>query len=254
MDSSPKDVKMEEFMFEEEKNEEQEVVQPVNETEEVVEPQEEPQETESATPQEAVTQEEEGKVPYSRFQEVNEEKNWYKQQLEKQMAQPQVQPQPQPQPTQSEVDNLIVNAPDAQTKEFWRTVKNVAKAEAKEEISSKEKVYQGQIQTLSRVISQMRSRDFRKEFPDIKAGSEDENEIAKRINMGLPSEEAYWAVMGPRGVERQVKKQVRQTIQQKKQANVETSSGVSSSSQTPTKESWEENIRKNYGAAMEGKF
>ena len=78
---------------------------------------EQTQETQTSPVQEEVTQEsaEESKIPYSRLKEVVDEKNWYKQQLEKRLQQEQSQQQFQ-QPAQ-QLPQELGNTPEE--REFW---------------------------------------------------------------------------------------------------------------------------------------
>lgn len=174
--------------------------------------------------QEEVEEQETEDVPlheHPRFKEVIEEKNWYKNQMEQLM---QLQQAPQQQPTTPQEPQERGNTPEE--REFWRAQRQIAKEEA-------ERVYQSkvtpQLQAGAAELARMKLREFRSNHPDVKANSPEEMEIANRIKTGYDIEDAYWATMGPRGVQRaadqQVKKQ-KQKIVAKKQANVEHTGSV----------------------------
>src|SRR3990167_8953146 len=85
------------------------------------------QETEAGTPQKPENQEpvEETTVPYSRFKEVVDEKNWHKQQMERMLQERQSQQQfQQPQQPPQELGNT------PEEREFWRMQRQIAKEEA----------------------------------------------------------------------------------------------------------------------------
>jgi hypothetical protein len=181
-------------------------------------------ETENVTPQqttpEPVEPKEEGRIPYSRFKDVVEEKNWLKQQLEMQLQQR----QPAQQPTQDPEAGMT-----AEERVFWQRQRAIAREEAM-------KVSQEQMGQIRPVIdagrmelAQMKVLQFRKDHPDIKPNSPEEMDIAQRINQGYTPDDAYWATVGPRGFKvatEQVKQQAKQQIVAKKMANVDTSTSI----------------------------
>ena len=211
--------------MEENENVTEEVVQPQSENQEVAAP-EVAQETETPTPEQGVTQEQEVQnVPYERFKEDNDEKNWLKQQLEQSITRPQPQ-QPIQQPQQPH--NPYAGM-DAETEKFYRNAdertRNIVREEGKRTLQT---IEAGKLE-----IAKMRTDQFFQSHEDIKRGSPEETEIAKRITMGYNTDDAYWSVMGPRGVKPAVnkaKQQVQQKFQQKKQANVESTPGIPNSS------------------------
>ena len=194
---------------------------------------EETQETQTPAKEE-VTQEpvEEAKIPYSRLKEVVDEKNWYKQQLERSLQQqPQQQPQQPQQPSQE-----LGNNPEE--REFWRTQRQIAREEAL-------KVGQEQLGQIRPVIdagrmelAQMKVQQFRTEHSDIKPNSPEEIAIAEKIQMGYLPEDAYRSVMWDSKVadtEKQKSQSDKQKIEAKKQANVEQRS-IPQGATPPTKE------------------
>lgn len=190
-------------------------------------------EAETATPKEEATQEpveqEEGKIPYSRFKEKVDEANWLKQQLELTIQQRQQQLSVQ-QPTQDPYAGMT-----AEEERFWKGIDKRIEQRASEIAETKIRQISPVIDAGRMELAQIKVQQFRAQHPDIKANSPEEMEIAQRIQMGLTPDDAYWATMGPRGrqvVEKQVKQQVKQQIVAKKLANVETSSSVPIHSQS----------------------
>jgi hypothetical protein len=93
-------------------------------------------------------------------------------------------------------------------------------------------------------LATIKLQQFRKEHPDVKSDSPEEYAIARKMNearaMGYPmnAEEAYWIVMGNKGLrvaETKVKQQTKKQIEAKKQANVEQRS-IPAGNNLPTKE------------------
>ena len=193
---------------------------------------EETQETQTPPAQKGVTQEtEEAKIPYSRLKEIVDEKNWYKQQLERSLQQ-----QPQQQPQQPTQDPYAGMTPEEE--KFWRTQRQIAREEAIK--VSQEHI--GQIKPIIDAgrmeIAQGHVREFRRDHPDIKPNSPEEIAIAEKIQMGYFTEDAYRSVMWDSKVadtERQKSQSDKQKIEAKKQANVEQRS-IPQGATPPTKE------------------
>lgn len=190
----------------------------------------EAQETEPVTQEQAETQEQKGDVPFHehpRFKEIIDEKNWYKKQLEESYQRQQPPAQQTQQPQKPEYSNMT---PDEER--FWRAVDERAAIKAKEQFEKLNPTINAGLQE----IASMKVQQFRASHPDIKADSPDEMAIAGRIKVGYNPEDAYWSVMGPRGVQR-AKETAMKTVQQKniqkKQANVERSPSVNSGKVAP---------------------
>ena len=191
---------------------------------------EQTQETQTPPAQEGVTQEpvEESKIPYSRLKEVVDEKNWYKQQMERMLQQQQSQQQFQ-QPTQDPYANMT-----ADEEKFFRMIDARA-----------EKIAESKLRQISPVIdagrmelAQMKVQQFRMQHPDIKANSSEEIAIAEKIQIGYLPEDAYRSVMWDSKVaetEKQTNQTNKQKIEAKKQANVEQKS-IPAGAVSPTKE------------------
>ena len=122
------------------------------------------QETETPTPQEGITQEqeeqqteEEQRVPYSRVKEVVDEKNWYKQQMESILQRQQ--PQQPSQPTTDPYSGMT-----AEEEKFWRAVDARA-----------EKIAEQKVKQISPIIdagrmelAAMKVQQFRASHPDVR--------------------------------------------------------------------------------------
>lgn len=213
--------------------------------------QQEPQtpETETPTPQQGETQEQEEQpeetkeeTPFHehpRWQEVQREKEWYKQQMERMIEQKESQQTPPPQqPQESNYQNMT-----PEEERFWRAVDDRAAKIANREVQKMNPMLDAGL----REIAEMKVSQFRKDHPDIKSNSPEEVQIASRIQQGYLPNDAYWSVMGPQGIQKAVEKgkqQVKRKTEMKKQANVENSPSVSSSSQPTPKETIEQTFER----------
>ena len=215
---------------------------------EVTEELQQTQEKETVTPKETVTQEqeeqtvvqeEEPRIPYTRFKEKVDEANYLKGLLERQLQAQQSQQQIR-QPTQDPYAGMT-----PEEERFWRMQRQIAREEA-------QKVTQEQLGNIQPVIdagrmelAQIKVGEFRRTHPDIKPNSPDELEIAQRIQMGYTPDDAYWSIMGPRGIktaEDRGKQQVKQQIEAKKKANVESSASIPQQAQPKPKKSWRDDF------------
>ena len=195
-----------------------------SEAEETPVAQEEGVGTEPVSPQQTETPppEEEQRVPYDRFKDVVDEKNYYKQLLDRQMSQP----APVPEAPKEKVPQEIGATPEE--REFWQMQRKIAREEAESVASVERDKYQAEMQATRTEQARFRMQEFRRTHTDIRPGSNEEREIAqKMIAYKMTENDAYWSVMGPRGVQsanRNAEKQVKQKMQVKKQANVVNSS------------------------------
>lgn len=207
-----------------------------------VEETQEPEGQEKATPQEAVSpevQEPEQQVPYERFKSVIDEKNYWRQQAEALAKHPPtVQPQAQPTP-QDPYAGM-----NADEEKFWRTTDDRARKIAEEVATKKEKQFQTQLQAQAQQVAQQNTINFRREHPDIKENSPEEIQIAQKMMQGFNSNDAYWSVMGPKGVQNAqstAQTKVKEQMQAKKKANVE-QSGVQTAGLPQTSKSFREDL------------
>lgn len=160
---------------------------------------------------------------HPRFKEIVDEKNYWRE-MALRLQQPTQQQLPPQQP------QVMGNTPEE--REFWKQVDDRARIQA-EKIRQET---QPQIQAAQAEFARMKVVEFRRGHPDIKPNSSDEIEIAGLIRTGYDPDHAYWAVMGPRGVQtakQQGAQEVKQQMQVKRQANVE-GQGVPSQSGLPS--------------------
>jgi len=190
-------------------------------------------ESSTAAPVETTTSkvEQEKVVPYDRFKEVADEKNYWREQA---MAASQRQ-QPAQQ-TQEPSDPYA--GMDAQTKVFWQEVDKRTETKIKAAKEEARRDYQSTIDALSLQTAKIQEKLFRNDAKDVVAGSPEELEIANLVRAGLDLERATWAIMGPKREAAaksvaQVKQQVK--TQQKAQANLENAS-MPANNGIPTKE------------------
>jgi len=181
--------------------------------------QDQTQGTQEGTAQQPVIQEpqEEAKIPYSRFKEVNDERNWFKSQLEQKLNQSSQQQPPQPTTPQQELGNT------PEEREFWALQRKIAREEAEKIVGKVSPMIDaGRVE-----LAQIKVQQFRAAHPDVKANSNEELMIAQRISSGYLPEDAYRVVMWDKNVSKnaqQININNRQKIEAKKQANVEQSS------------------------------
>ena len=181
---------------------------------------------EQGTP-EPEEQQEEGRIPYSRFKEKVDEANWYKTQLEQRLNQPTQQPIQQP--TTNQYASMT-----PEEERFWRAVDDRAGKIADDKLRQITPV----IEAGRMELAQSKVFQFRQSHPDIRPNSPEEMEIAQRISSGYLPDDAYWSIMGPRGIrvaEEKGKQQAKQQLEAKKKANVEARTSVNATTVVPTK-------------------
>ena len=171
-------------------------------------------------------------VPYDRFKEVADEKNYWREQA---MRISQNQPTAQP-VTQQQPDPYA--GMDANTKVFWQEVDKRSEQTARKLVAEKETQYQATIDALVLQNAKVQEKLFRNEAKDVVAGSPEEREIANLIRMGLDPDRAAMAVMGEKRIaaaksEAQVKQQLK--TQDKAKAAIDTPS-MPVNNGIPTKE------------------
>lgn len=169
---------------------------------------------------------------HPRWKEMQEEKNYWREMAMKLQQQPSQQPPKQPE--------VMGNTPEE--REFWRQVDDRARIQA-EKIRQET---QPQIQAAQAEFARMKVVEFRRNHSDVKPNTPDEGEIANLIRQGYDPDHAYWAVMGPRGVQtakQQATQQVKQQMQVKRQANVEGSGVPSQSGLSAPKKSFIDDLK-----------
>ncbi len=207
------------------------------------EPTQEPDGTVEA-PLEPVTPEvlEEQKVPYNRFKEKVDEANYYKRLLEQTVARP-IQPQTPQQP----VDPY--QGMDAETRLFYQNQEKMMRRIADEKAVELENKYQRESAYQKQIIGNLLGKEFTRSHPDIKEGSMEQEQIVNKIRVGYDSDDAYWSVMGPRGIQNAkvtARTEVKQQFQAKKKANVETT-GLNPSGLPPAKKSFRDELAEEIG-------
>jgi hypothetical protein len=197
----------------------------ISATPEVQQEAQEAEGTETGTPQQPDNQEQ--NVPFNehpRFKELIEEKNWYRQQLERASLN-------QPQPQQPTTDPYASMTPEEER--FWRAVDQRAERIAEAKIQRVNPMLESGL----RELTNMKVQQFRDAHKDIKPNSPEELAIAQRIQQGYIPEDAYRAVMWDRrsaDAEKQANSNIKQKIEAKKQANVEQKS-IPQGAGAPTK-------------------
>jgi len=174
---------------------------------------------------------EEGRVPYDRFKEVNDEKNYWRQQAERLSQQPVQQPKEEADP--------YAQFTDPQTKLFYQEMDKRMVKLAKRIASEEKAPILRQNEILTQQIAQLQHAKFKEDNTDVVEGSPEEARIAQLISQGVPMQEATWAVMGPKRVAKvQTAKQQKQTkkVEMKQKANLATSTSVPAQSGLPPQE------------------
>lgn len=207
------------------------------------EPTSEPEGTEPA-PTEPVTPEgqEEQSVPYNRFKEINDARKAAEERERRLMEM--LQRQQLPQTPQQPVDPYA--GMDADTRLFYQSQEKMMRKIADEKAQELEAKYQKQSVYQQQIIGNLLGKEFTRAHPDIKDGSMEQEQIVQKIRIGYDSDDAYWSVMGPRGLTNAkvtAQKEVKQQFQAKKKANVETV-GIQPSGLPPAKKNFKEDLRK----------
>ena len=164
---------------------------------------------------------EENRVPYDRFKEVNDEKNYWRQQAERLST-------PQPVAPTVEADPYAAYT-DPQTKLFYQDMDKRMDTRARKIAEEAKAPIIRQNEILTQQIAQLQHKQFKTDNTDVVEGSLEETEIAQLISQGVPMEKATWAVMGPKrvakaGIAKQQK--VNKKVEMKQKANLATSSAV----------------------------
>ena len=172
----------------------------------------------------------------SERQEVTSREKWLQSQLEQTLQRPQAQ-LPTQQPSPKAIDANIANAQDAETKMYWQNMKQIVNEAANDIATSKIKATEERMKKMETAYTQREAlrlaKEFKKDYPGIKAGSVEEKRAIELMNMGYPIEHAAIIAQGDKGLktaETRGRQQAQQKFQQKKQANVESMPGIPNSS------------------------
>jgi hypothetical protein len=200
------------------------------------------------TPQEG-GQDSEQSVPYDRFKEVNDERNYLREQVNALAQKPHVQQGPVS-PTQEADPYAGMNA---ETKVFYQDLDQRAAKIASKEVQKAEERHKQLVENLQVQNARIQAKLFRQEQADVIPGSKEENEIARYISMGIPPDKAAMAVMGDKRINsaKSGKTQIQKTkAEQKAQANLETA-GIPTNSGIPTGEklSYRDDLDRRFRAA-----
>jgi len=168
-------------------------------------------------------------VPYDRFKEVNEEKNYWRGQAERLS---------QPTPVKEEEDPYA-NIQDPQAKLFWQELDKRVEKRANKIADERTVIATQQNQALARQLANIQHKVYKSENVDVVEGSAEEQRIAQLVSTGIMSmEEATWAVMGQKraakAVTQKQQKQVKKT-EMKAKANLSTG-GIPAQSGLPQAE------------------
>lgn len=203
---------------------------------------EQTQETQTPPAEEGVTQEpieqpaEEQKVPYDRFKEVIDERNYLRELAQRQPTQaPPAQPDPD-----------VGRTPEERA--FYQQQREMARQEAL-------KVMAPQIKAAVNRMAQLEIQNFRLVHPEVKPNSDIEGRITQRVNQGYPLEEAYkletYATrVGQQSV--QSAQTQKQRLVAKQKANVVSPQSLSPQTATPPKVSFDEDMRHKMDTEWDG--
>lgn len=210
--------------------------------------------------QEQVQEQKQEEVPFHhhpRFKELTEENRWLKQNMEQIIQQRTAQQQFQ-QPTQDPYAGMTL-----EEKAFWQNIDQRIEKRAKAIADERLLSINPMLEAGAKEIANIKVQEFRKAHPDIKPNSPEEYEIAKKINEAsrigytLTPDEAYWSVMGPKGIkvaQEQGKQQFKQQVEVKRKANVEVSSSVPIQAQAQPKKSFRQMFAENLEKAERGEL
>lgn len=192
---------------------------------------------------------EEQRVPYDRFQEVIREKQALQEQTQQLMGLLQQRQAPPVTPPAHDPWDGLVNHQDAGTAQFYQNLQRVVRAErqaAKQEAVAE---LQPVIQAGMERIAQMDIREFRKDNPEIKPGTEEERQVIAYMNGQVdgirhPLESAKRNAMYDRlEQENRALKGKQQQVPRKQAANTESSPGIPQVSGLPRKASgWKDQV------------
>jgi len=200
--------------------------QEVEEVESSTTDQEQTVDTESTVEEEGTT--DENRVPYDRFKEVNDEKNYWRQQAERLST-------PQPVAPKEEADPYQ-QYQDPQTKLFYQEIDKRMDKRARVIADEAKAPIIRQNEILTQQIASLQHDKFKDDNADVMEGSPEEARIAQLISSGIPINEATWAVMGPKRVAKAgtVKQQKQnKKVEMKAKANLPTANSVASNNGLP---------------------
>ncbi len=167
-------------------------------------------------------------VPYDRFKEINDEKNYWRQHAERLAQQKPVEPQ-------VEVDPYA-QFQDPQTKLFYQEMDKRMERLAKKVAEEEKAPIIRQNEILTAQLAQIQHKMYKEGNDDVPEGSPEEAKIAQYVSMGMPIEDATWAVMGKQRVakvETLKQQKTQQKVEMKAKANLPTTTSVPQQSGLP---------------------
>ncbi len=202
----------------------------------------EPEGTVEAPLEPVIPEGQEQQVPYNRFKEVNDAKRAAEERERRlmEMLQRQQTPQAPQQPTDP------YQGMDAETRLFYQNQEKMMRRIAEEQATKLKEEYARESNYQKQIIGNLLGKEFSRAHPDIKEGSMEQEQIVQKIRVGYDSDDAYWSVMGPRGLSNAkvtAQKEVKQQFQAKKKANTETN-GINPSGLPPAKKNFREDLLK----------
>jgi hypothetical protein len=184
-------------------------------------------------------------VPYDRFKEVNDAKKAAEERERRLMEM--LQRQQTPQAPQQQPDPYA--GMDAETRLFYQNQEKMMRKIADEKAQELEAKYQRESAYQKQIIGNLLGKEFSRAHPDIKDGSMEQEQIVQKIRRGYDADDAYWSVMGQRGLlnaKVTAQREVKQQFQAKKKANLETN-GVNPSGLPPIKKSFRDELNEELG-------
>jgi hypothetical protein len=203
-----------------------------NENEEVVDPQDgvgaDPSSAETQDKEATLTKATEPKEPpfneHPRWKELQEERRELREQNQK-LQEQLVQIVNNSKPTQSQIEEKISEANTPEEREFWQKVEKIADSKSEAKIRNLVENFEREKKVIYDTYGQLASKEFLKEHPNVKKGSEELKEIVNKARVNnLDLEDAYKIVMFDREKEAAAegaKREKQQQNQKKLAANVE---------------------------------
>lgn len=180
-----------------------------------------------ATTNEAVQGEQE--VPFNqhpRFQELIEERNYYKDLAKKAVERP-IMAQPQQAQQEDEYAGM-----SQEEKQFFQKIEKIAERKAHKIVEEKEEGVRRELNETRQILATVAYERFQAKHPDVPPNSPEEAQIAQLYQRGYSLDDAYKVAMFDKVKNQKVQAaQVKsnQTVQKKIAANMETSSIPASS-------------------------
>lgn len=179
-------------------------------------------------------------------QEVQEEKDYWRNKA-MEFAEKVTAPKQVEMPTEDDYANM-----DAETEKFYRNLDARYEKRMKKFAEEVSRPILEENRIIKQRLAEMWQKDFRRENPDVKPGSEEERLIASKVKQGYSLEDAAFLVMGPKRIkEAEAKGQAKKAVktEEKMKANIETSSiprvsGLPTERKRSFRETLDDNLKK----------